>query len=163
MLPSGDTVWFRDSTFFTMGNARLPSPADVRLAAGSEKNPNRPTPVVFPSLKLIVKYGQAIEVAEGQCLWAIRRLLPAVPVPEVYGWCREDEQTFIYMELIDGITLEQAWPDLDVEEKYEICIQLHQILGNLRQLRQDPATPFVGKVLANSQLGVFLTNIRRKY
>jgi hypothetical protein len=34
------------------------------------------------------------------------------------------------MQLVDGITLEDAWPDMFVEEKY-ICIQLHNILGRV--------------------------------
>jgi hypothetical protein len=47
------------------------------------------------------------------------------------------------MQLIDGVTLEKLWLDLDVEEKYQICMQLHHMLENLRQLRQDPAAPFI--------------------
>lgn len=54
-------------------------------------------------------------------MWTIRHLLPNVPVPEVYGWCQDQGETFIYMQLVDGITLEDAWPDMVVEEKHEIC------------------------------------------
>ena len=53
-----------------------------------------------------------------------------MPVPEVYGWCRDHGETFSHMQLVDGITLEDAWPDMFVEEKY-ICIQLHNILGRV--------------------------------
>jgi aminoglycoside phosphotransferase (APT) family kinase protein len=67
-----------------------------------------------------------------------------VPVPEVYGWCREQGETFIYMQLVEGITLEQAWPNFDIEDKYEICQQLQRILENLRLLKQDPSSPFIG-------------------
>jgi hypothetical protein len=82
-----------------------------------------------------------------------RKLIPNVPVPEVYSWCRDRDQTFIYMQLIDGITLEDAWLELVIEEKYEICVQLHSILGELRQLRQDSTNPFTGKIFHVQTLG----------
>lgn len=53
-------------------------------------------------------------------MWTIRHLLPNVPVPEVYGWCRDQGETFSHMQLVDGITLEDAWPDMVVEEKYDL-------------------------------------------
>lgn len=154
MLPQGDSVFFKDSTFFAREGAQLPTPAEVRQAAGAAYIHGRPQPppVLFPSLNLLVKYGSEITAAEGQCLWAIRRFLPSVPVPEVYGWCHDDPETFIYMELVDGITLQEGWPDLDVEERLGICTQLHPMLRDLRQLRQDPGHRFVGELLAISSV-----------
>lgn len=147
LLPSADNISFRDSSFFVREDAQLPTPAEVRRAAGTNYRAGRPPPVLFPSLNLLVKYGSAITVAEEQCLWAIGRFVPDVPVPEVYGWCRDNSETFIYMQLVGGITLEQSWPDLSVEERLDICKQLRHIVGNLRQLRQDPADQFIGEFL----------------
>lgn len=107
MLPSSNNISFTHTTFFASGNTRLPIPAEDRRAGG-EANMNRPRPVVFRSLNLVVKYGLAINVAEAQCLWAVRHLVPTLPVPELYGWCQDNGQTFIYMQLIDGITLEEG-------------------------------------------------------
>jgi hypothetical protein len=74
-----------------------------------------------------------------------------VPVPEVYGWCRDQGEAFIHLQLVEGITLEKAWPDLDIEEKYEICQQLQQNFEALRELKQDPsASSFIGKLGPNS-------------
>ncbi|KFY39364.1 hypothetical protein V494_04012 [Pseudogymnoascus sp. VKM F-4513 (FW-928)] len=158
ILPLGDNVSFEDSSFFTNGNGQLPTPAEVRSTAGSEYCRGRPPPVLFPSLNLIVKYGSEITVAEGQCLWAIRHTLSSIPVPEVYGWRRDNDEIFIYMELVDGITLEQAWPDLDVEEKLDICYQLRPMLEDLRGLRQDPSDTFIGMSFQIS-LPILLSNI----
>jgi len=146
MLPIGENVIFEDSTFFARGHGSFPSPEEVRQL-GNTGPWAIPTPVSFRALNLLVKYGPKITVAEGQCMWAIRKLLPSVPVPEIYGWCRDEGHIFLYMQLIDGITLADAWPDLDVEEKYELCGQLDGMLGDLRELRQDPANPFIGKLL----------------
>lgn len=144
MLPMGDNVLLEDSSFFTKGNAQLPTPAEIRGAAGTEYRRGRPPPALFPSLNLLVKYGSEITTAEGQCLWAIRRTLPSIPVPEVYGWCRNNNEVFIYMELVDGVTLESVWRDLDLEEKLDICKQLRSMLESLRGLQQDPSDTFIG-------------------
>jgi hypothetical protein len=72
MLPSVKETYFKDTALFTEGNESLPSPADVRHAAGPKTNTNRPVPVVFPSLNLVVKFGGAITVAEGQCMWVLQ-------------------------------------------------------------------------------------------
>ncbi|OAL72012.1 hypothetical protein A7D00_4044 [Trichophyton violaceum] len=109
-LPSAESATFLESSFFSRNGAQaaLPSPAN---------------PVRYEHLGLIVKYGRAPEVtvAEGQLLWAVRRTLPMVPVPEVYGWAHDKGQVFIYMELIKGVTLEQRWGSLGPAERVAIC------------------------------------------
>jgi len=113
---------------------------------------NSPNPVVFSALNLIVKHGPKITVTEGQCLGAIQRLLPSVPVPEVYGWCREQGETFLYMQLVEGITLEQARPNFDIEDKYESCQQLQGILENLRLLNKSVIRVRVKRALVLCQM-----------
>ncbi len=78
-------------------------------------------PVRLLALNLIVKYGLRITAAEGQCMWAIKHLLPSVLFPEVDGWYRDQGESLIYMQLMDGITLADAWPGLEIEEKAHIC------------------------------------------
>jgi hypothetical protein len=68
-------------------------------------------------------------VDEGQCLWALRRTLPELPIPEVYGWTHDGDQVFIYMELVQGATLEQRWESLDLAEREGVCGQLRGMLA----------------------------------
>lgn len=97
----------------------------------------------------IVKFGLEITIAEGQCLWAMKHLLEEkVPVPEVYGWCKDGKDVFIYMELVDGVTLEDRWDSLSTEERIEICKQLDGMMKSLRLLEQDPDDKFIGTPLA---------------
>src|SRR5271163_747194 len=103
-LPNAHTEIFPSSTFFRQGTKprQLPTPAEVRAQAALKNHPYintwRPPPAVFPDLNLLVKYGGAVSITEGECLWLIRTCLgDKVPVPEVYGWCRDGEETFIYM------------------------------------------------------------------
>jgi Phosphotransferase enzyme family len=150
ILPSNESVIFNDSSFFKH-HAALPSPAEVRQVANSNSlfsshEPNGAVLVPFPTLGLMVKYSRYTTIAEGQCLWAIRRILQtAVPVPEVFGWCRDGESTFIYMELIEGITLEKRWDTLSASERVEICEQLSHMVSAMRRLEQSPDEKFVGE------------------
>lgn len=77
-----ESVVFRDSAFFTKPNTPLdlPSPTEVREAASRSSDPrivdrNRPPPVVFPDLGLLVKYGRGITLAQGQCLLFVHTAL----------------------------------------------------------------------------------------
>lgn len=94
----------------------------------------------------MVKYGDCV-IPEGQCLWTIRTYLgDTVPVPEVYGWCRDKEEDFLYMELVKGATLEQRWGALSDSDRLAICDQLHLIVDDLRRIEQDPSDCFIGKL-----------------
>ncbi len=47
------------------------------------------------------------------------------------------------MQLVDGITLEDASPGMVVEEKYKFCIQLYNILERVATTETDPSYPFI--------------------
>ena len=146
VLPSDSSVVFKESTYFSENgpNSSLPSPAIVR-ATQKARHLSRSMTVRFEDLKLVVKYGNKITIAEALCLWAIRRFLPdQVPVPEVYGWCEDGGEFFIYMELIQGETLEKKWESLSKPERIDVCGQLRVMLSELRSLKQDPENQFLG-------------------
>jgi len=143
-LPSGPSVTFRDSSYFSRNGhgASLPSPSDV-LAEGAVQHPRyvndfeRP-PVRFRDLGLLVKYGwpPKVTIAEGQCLWALRRNMPRVPVPEIFGWVEHEGCVFLFMELVNGVTLEERSPSLSREERHGVCEDLRSMLADLHQLHQ---------------------------
>lgn len=152
-LPQGSSVVFNTSSFFTRGphTPKLPTPSEVLCRGNTEhrihKGINIRRPVIFKDLGLLVKYGEAPEVtiAEGQCLWAIRNFLPQVPVPEIYGWTQAQNFTFLYMELIDGVTLHDRWDTLTLTEKSGVCEQLKTIVTEIHHLRQGPDDQFIGR------------------
>lgn len=153
-LPNAHIEIFSSSTFFRQGTKpqQLPTPAEVRAQAALKNhvdiNTWRPPPVVFPDLNLLVKYGGAVSIAEGQCLWMLRTYLGhKVPVPEVYGWRRDGEETFIYMELIRGSTLEQRWDELSTTERSGLSDQLRPMVAALGALKQSPRESCIGKLL----------------
>ncbi len=150
-LPNAANAIFEESSFFKRFDARLPSPADVRLQAarrkGSPRTPSsRPWPVQYLYLNLLVKYGSEITIAEGQCLWFLYHYLGRdVPVPELYGWRQDGGETFLFMELIHGDTLEQRWDSLTGNERTSVCNQLRHMTASWRRLRQHSSPQFVGK------------------
>ncbi|PTD03060.1 hypothetical protein FCULG_00009022 [Fusarium culmorum] len=87
-LPQGSSVTFYDSSFFTRVQKHQP----CRLP-------------VFKELGVVVKQSEKSSaiISEGQCLRAVRRFLPEVPVPEVYGWTQENGITFLYMGYIESL------------------------------------------------------------
>jgi aminoglycoside phosphotransferase (APT) family kinase protein len=97
-----------------------------------------------------------VTLAEGQCLLFIRNT-QVVPVPEVYGCCKNHDQVFIYMELVDGIRLEKSWDTITEGEKASIFQQLHDMVDALHGIKQNSWPPFIGKFnfiiqrLSNSQ------------
>lgn len=76
-----------------------------------------------------------MRISEGQCLYAIGQHLKGhVPVPEIYGWRTDGDQTFIYMEHLHARTLEQAWDMLEPDDRVSVCSELRTICNNIRQL-----------------------------
>jgi len=158
-------VLFHDSFSFQRLNtfAYLPSPTEVREVASRSANRGaklrtRPPPVCFPSLGLLVKYGTEITSAEGQCLLFLRKKLPTVPVPKVFGWCEDDDQVFIYMELMEGITLEKSWDTLPEDDRLALCQQLRGMIDSWRRLSCDLTPPYIGHVNKQPLLDVVFTN-----
>lgn len=149
-LPMADNMVLRDSSFFSRRNHSLPSPAEVRQK-GTEVNGNdarspRPPPIPFPELGLIVKYGSYITPAEAQCLWYFNRHMHGiVPTPELFGWCRDGGETFIYMQLVQGETLEEAWQSLSERDRRDVCEQLRSYVLAWRELRQESEPYYIGK------------------
>ncbi|CAJ2510209.1 Uu.00g061090.m01.CDS01 [Anthostomella pinea] len=150
-LPNAENMTFRDSSFFKKHGAELPSPKeirekDIRINDFRARSP-RPPPIPFEELGLVVKYGSEITIAEAQCLWYFARYMKdAVPTPELFGWCQDDGETFIYMELVDGDTLEDAWPSLTQDEQDIICEQLRTCVEAWRGLRQEAEPYYVGHI-----------------
>lgn len=61
-------------------------------------------------------------------------------MPEVYGWRvieRKGDipEVFIYMQLVQGLTLEQQWPKLSTTNKETICSDLRVKVSCLRNLQ----------------------------
>lgn len=148
---SSEMTVFYQSSFFKQlpTQISLPSIAEIKRIA-HETDPVRaersdnPPPVTIPSLGLLVKYGAKISVAEAQCFMMIReRLSHKVPVPEVYGWCRHEGQVFIYMELVQGVTLEQSWDTLSEEDRTSVCKELGGMVREWRGLTRHDASDTV--------------------
>ncbi|KAF1824757.1 uncharacterized protein K489DRAFT_316862 [Dissoconium aciculare CBS 342.82] len=133
-LPTGDSVWFHGL------ESDYPSIEEIRQNAedifGAAAQAYRPKPVRFPGRKLIVKWGTFVGIAEGQCIWFLQNhLAHLVPVPKIYGWKRDGEQTFLFLELVDGSPLDERWPRLKPGERRAACRELRHATQALKRVR----------------------------
>jgi aminoglycoside phosphotransferase (APT) family kinase protein len=135
-MDSLDTSFFQNDT---SPPPQLPTPAFIIERYGDKGR----CVVTIDELDMVVKinYESDLRLEEVQTMRAIREMFlhhdVQVPVPEVFGWRRHGEQVFIYMSLIPGKTLRQAWPDLTVDDKKSIQRRLSQIVTALRQITQE--------------------------
>ncbi|KAJ6180469.1 phosphotransferase family protein [Penicillium mononematosum] len=67
-----------------------------------------------------------------------------VPIPEVFGWIEDGDQTFIYMSLIEVGTLEKRWSGMDENERLAVCDELKQIVKAWRSLPQGEQNSYIG-------------------
>jgi hypothetical protein len=119
---------YPQSSFFQEDRAvALPSPTEIRArneASGDIRanNLDCPTPVKFPSLGLVVKYGTDVTAAEIEAqVMMHERLQGQVPIPEIYGWAKDGDQRLLYMALIEGDTLQTRFNSLSESERQAIC------------------------------------------
>lgn len=143
-----------DSSFSREHRAStLPTPAEVRAINKESGNIrgasfNRPPPVKFPSLGLIVKYGADTTIIEAETQYMVyKQLKGKVPIPEVFGWTEDGGQIFIYMSLIGGETLEQRWGALNKEGREAVCKELNGMAKAWRSLEHPDHNQvlYVGK------------------
>ncbi|KAK7430658.1 hypothetical protein QQZ08_002700 [Neonectria magnoliae] len=126
---------FLDSSFFQSDKSprpQLPTPTSIIQQYGD----GGARVVKIESLNIAVKINHAsyLRLEEAQTIRVIRQIFPngEVPVPELFGWRRHGDQIFIYMSLIHGQTLREAWSSLTEDEKVSIRNELGQIVTSLR-------------------------------
>jgi aminoglycoside phosphotransferase len=63
------------------------------------------------------------------------RVNTSIPVPRVYDYYKSAEFEHLVIERLPGITLEEAWPTLEVYEKERIADEVVAFLEEIRKLR----------------------------
>lgn len=149
------TEIFPYSCFFKERRASaLPPPAEIKAINEKSGNIraisfNRPPPVILPSLKLVIKYGADVSQR------IIHKLLRnVVPVPEIFGWTEYKGQTFIYMDLVEGVTLQDRWATLNETERRSVCEELSHMVQAWRTLQQERNERYIGE--QSFQIPVYL-------
>lgn len=151
-LAQNPDVDFRETSFFKNSAGQkheLPSPSEVDQHKA--KNPGLICVTIFEELNLVVKSGhrQHGRLEEALTMRTLREVFPngEVPVPEVFGWRTVGEREYIYMSLVPGVRLFDAWDSLSAGDKASICDQLGKIQTELQKLKH-PSSTFVGKEIS---------------
>lgn len=153
-----------ESSFFKEQRApALPSPAEIR--ALNEKTGHlraadfdSPVPVSIPSLGLLVKYGSDVTWAEVETQISVHELLRShqVPIPEVFGYAEDGGQRFLYMAMMEGVTLQERFARLTETERRAVCAELRVMVDTWRSvMKQDQANLYIGNEHSFSSSALF--------
>lgn len=146
-------VDFRETSFFSNKDAKLPSPAGVYARQGQYRGKRI---AMFKELNLVVKLGSPEEgrLEEALAMQALRKTFPGgeVPVSEISGCKTHNDTQFTYMSLVPGLSFSKAWDGLKAEDKVSICDQLGRIQSHLLSLGQGTSESFVGRCLSQVTL-----------
>ncbi|KAK3315616.1 hypothetical protein B0H66DRAFT_577336 [Apodospora peruviana] len=124
------------------------------------QNRKRPTPVLVPSLGLVVKYGADVITAELEAqveaqVLMHERLQGRVAIPEVFGWAEDGSQRFIYMSLVEGYALQARFRTIEESERRAVCKELRFMVNAWRALAQEPGDRYIGQRPLND---IFVTD-----
>lgn len=83
-------------------------------------------------------------ITEYGCLKYLEEHLPCFPAPRPQGLIETGGLYALFMSLMPGVTLEEAWPQLSVAGKCAVRDQLEELLSQLRSLPFQEGTPLGG-------------------
>ncbi|RTE75382.1 hypothetical protein BHE90_010155 [Fusarium euwallaceae] len=83
--------------------------------------------------KTVVKLAPDLDMTEVDNLVFIRSRT-TIPVPKILNAYEKDGCQYVVMEFLEGEKLESAWPKLSVEDRESICSELHEYLGQMRNI-----------------------------
>ncbi|KAF4497545.1 kinase-like (PK-like) [Fusarium agapanthi] len=138
-LPKGSSVTFKDSTFFIRNGLGASFPSTDQVRAKSEASDHalhRKNTIIFESLGLVVKFRKEPRVTIAKA---------CVPVSGTYGWTKDAGEVFLYMQLVNGMTLEKSWDSLS-KDKAEVGEQLRDVVVGLRRVKRDPENRFLEQI-----------------
>ncbi|KAM7191183.1 Protein kinase-like domain containing protein [Rhypophila sp. PSN 637] len=95
--------------------------------------------------KIVIKIANERSVInEHRSLSYLQQHLPAFPAPRPHGLVRLGNFCLLFTTFVPGLTLEQAWPQLDNAQKRSISGQLDTLFSSLRKLAFPANTPLGG-------------------
>jgi hypothetical protein len=113
---------------------------------------------------MVMKYGDSVRLSEARTLEFVRHHT-SIPVPRVYAaytygpFEERDEEwhskydTYHFLDLVEGQTLEKEWGNLGDDEKSRV---MHELQGYLEQLRAVPGGTYIGSLNNGPVMDVIL-------
>lgn len=117
-------------------------------------NPGSVT-ILRVSSDMVVKYGLIVTTIEAQSMMFVAEHTKSTPVPKVFAYCthgpldRDPDDygsqfdTYIFMSLVEGQTLDSAWDSYDELTKIHISNQLRTYMDEVRAIKSEP---YIGSV-----------------
>lgn len=141
LLPNRNHEDFLDTCYFKH-HEQLPSPSQVLADAEQRGDVYLTTTfrrwvMIYPEQGLVVKFGDGSRttIGEGQCLWFLKKHTH-VPVPELFGWRLSNGQVFLYVQYMQGDSLDSVWDDMDDEDRLRIAKEIQRAILSLRRIKR---------------------------
>lgn len=99
--------------------------------------------IVAVSEQVVVKFGGALDVSEGQALIYLEQHVPDVPAPRLHAMYYDCMQLFLVMERVPGVRLDTIWTSLTDIEKESITARLCRIFNSMKRA-ECPSPNFYG-------------------
>jgi aminoglycoside phosphotransferase len=84
--------------------------------------------------EVVVKIGHDLDHGESALLAFVAHQAPDVPIPKPLGSIVIQSITYMFMTSIPGVTLEECWPRLSMDQKVRIRFQLNRMMLALRRV-----------------------------
>ena len=97
--------------------------------------------VVEVGKKVVVKYGEDVDIAEAESIQHVSRRT-SIPLPHIIGTHKGQGVTFLIMSFVQGEPLDEVWDTLKKEAKRSISEELRRYFDQLRLL---PGT-YIGRI-----------------
>jgi hypothetical protein len=103
------------------------------------------TMVLRASKAIVMKIVRDVDsITEYTSMQYLQNHKPSIPAPRPHGLVKMNKFYLIFMTFISGLDLEEAWPQLEDNQKRDISSQLDVILSDLRSLPFPENQPLGG-------------------
>jgi serine/threonine protein kinase len=137
-LPSLDDIHSSTDVLFDLGTTRVIAVGDI-----------------------VVKYGEGVALVEAETMAFITERT-TIPIPKVLGTLEHDGKVYIYMERVQGRTMQECLTELKDDELVSVAEQLSDIVTQLRAIESShigsingPCTDYLWKYNTDLEKGPF--------
>ncbi|KAK6814169.1 hypothetical protein RU639_010108 [Aspergillus parasiticus] len=142
-------------TYFCASTFQIPDLDDVqKQCTGKNKIVQwAGVTIVRISPTVVVKFGTRVAVPEAKNMIYVAQNSKKIPVPEVFAYCTYGPidrdigdygtlfDTYIFMSLVEGQSLDTVWTSYDQQTKTCVASQLKEYMDELRSMR---STSYIG-------------------
>ncbi|OCH86603.1 kinase-like protein [Obba rivulosa] len=96
----------------------------------------KPPPIYILSPEVVMKTGHDLQSWEARTMELVRSSTN-IPIPKVWRYFEHDEEHYLVMQYIPGVTLDRCWDTLSIWRKLWVAWKLRSYVRELRLVRNE--------------------------